>query len=72
MLEDVKPQALSAKKQAQEATTQAIQVKLAVVDVKVVQNYVTENGVDIGGKNGGDVPIIEITEKQRVILEPLF
>ena len=43
------------------------------VDVKVVRNYVTENGGDIGGKNGGkgggEIPVIKLTERQRVIIE---
>ena len=45
------------------------------VDVKVVQNYVTENGGDIGGKNGGknggDIPIIELTEFQKDIIDSI-
>ena len=43
------------------------------VDVKVAQNYVTENGGNVGGKNGGnddgDIPIIELTEFQKDIID---
>ena len=42
------------------------------VDVKVVPNYVIENGCDggkIGGKDGGNVPIIELTNFQKDIID---
>lgn len=43
------------------------------VDVKVSQSYTNENGGKVGGKvggkNEGNVPVIELTERQRVILE---
>ena len=41
------------------------------VDVKVVHNYVTENGGDIGGKDGGDVPTIELTVFQKDIIDTI-
>ena len=39
------------------------------VDVKVAQSYVTENGSDVGGKDGGDILIIELTEFQKNIID---
>ena len=39
------------------------------VEVKVSQSYTNENGGKTGGKNEGNVPVIELTERQRVILE---
>ena len=41
MLDDVKQQAISAEKQAQEATTQAVQAKQAVVDIEGLKKHVT-------------------------------
>jgi tetratricopeptide (TPR) repeat protein len=41
MLDDVKQQANSAEKQAQEATTQAVQAKQAVVDIEGLKKHVT-------------------------------
>ncbi len=39
------------------------------VDVKVAQSYVTKNGGNDGGKDSNDIPVVELTERQRVILE---
>ena len=39
------------------------------VDVKVSQSYTKENGGKNDGKKEGNVPVIELTERQRVILE---
>ena len=39
------------------------------VDVKVAQSYVTKNGGNDGGKDSNDIPVVELTEIQRVILE---
>ena len=48
-------------------------VFVEVNEVKVSQSYTNENGGKTGGKVGGEnegnVPVIELTERQRVILE---
>ena len=48
-------------------------VFMEVNEVKDSQSYTNENGGKTGGKDGGEnegnVPVIELTERQRVILE---
>ena len=39
------------------------------VDVKVAQSYVADNGGKDGGKNSGDVLLIELTEIQKDIID---
>ena len=44
-------------------------VFVEVNEVKDSQSYTNENGGKVGGENEGNVPVIELTERQRVILE---
>ena len=44
-------------------------VFVEVNEVKDSQSYTNENDVKVGGENEGNVPVIELTERQRVILE---
>ena len=37
--------------------------------MKVSQSYTNENGGKIGGKNGGDVTLIEMTDIQKGIID---
>ena len=39
------------------------------VEVKVSQSYANENGGNVGGKNGGDVTLIEMTDIQKGIID---
>jgi len=45
------------------------------VDVKVAQNYINENGGNVGGNNGGnngdDIPVFELTEIQKDIIDSI-
>jgi predicted HTH transcriptional regulator len=40
-----------------------------MVDVKVSQSYINENGGKTGGKVGGDVALIEMTDLQKSIID---
>ena len=44
-------------------------VFVEVNEVKDSQSYTNETGGKVGGENEGNVPVIELTERQRVILE---
>lgn len=44
-------------------------VFMEVNEVKVPQNYTNENGGKTGGKFGGDVALIEITDFQKGIID---
>ena len=39
------------------------------VEVKVSKSYTNENGGNVGGKDGGDVPVMELNETQRNIID---
>ncbi len=39
------------------------------VEVKVVQSYVADNGGNVGGKDGGDVLLLELTKIQKDMID---